>query len=139
MLLVQCRLYTILPISDGNSYRHLNERENFLCFQIKDLYDAMFTALVQDRPDFVHLFLDNGVDLRKFLTVKTLWNLYCNVNIQFNQLSLNLMLVHFFFLFIQDSFLTQFSKKKFSLATSDLEFQNKIIDYLCSFIHLISV
>ncbi|KAI8729643.1 transient receptor potential cation channel subfamily M member 5 [Biomphalaria glabrata] len=52
--------------------------ENRSRWSIKDLYDAMFTALVQDRPDFVHLFLDNGVDLRKFLTVKTLWNLYCN-------------------------------------------------------------
>ena len=40
----------------------------------------MVTALVQDRADFVELFLDNGVDLKKFLTAKTLWNLYCNVS-----------------------------------------------------------
>ncbi|CAL1535900.1 unnamed protein product [Lymnaea stagnalis] len=53
-------------------------QENRSQWKIKDLYDAMFTALVQDRADFVQLFLDNGVDLRKFLTVKTLWNLYCN-------------------------------------------------------------
>ncbi|XP_005091977.2 transient receptor potential cation channel subfamily M member-like 2 [Aplysia californica] len=53
-------------------------RENRSRWEIKDLYDAMFTALVQDRADFVELFLDNGVDLRKFLTVRTLWNLYCN-------------------------------------------------------------
>ena len=51
-----------------------------LPFQLKDLYDAMFTALVQNRADFVQLFLDSGVDLKKFLTVKTLWNLYCNVS-----------------------------------------------------------
>ncbi|KAH3872329.1 hypothetical protein DPMN_035544, partial [Dreissena polymorpha] len=43
------------------------------------LYQAMFTALVQDRVDFVHLFLENGVSLRKFLSIETLWNLYANV------------------------------------------------------------
>ncbi|GFO31362.1 transient receptor potential cation channel subfamily m member 2-like [Plakobranchus ocellatus] len=52
--------------------------ENRTQWKLKDLYDAMFTALVQNRPDFVQLFLDSGVDLKKFLTVKTLWNLYCN-------------------------------------------------------------
>ncbi|XP_053387178.1 transient receptor potential cation channel subfamily M member 2-like isoform X2 [Mercenaria mercenaria] len=43
------------------------------------LYDAMFTALVQDRVDFVHLFMENGVSLKKFLSIETLWNLYGNV------------------------------------------------------------
>ena len=54
----------------------------FVCFpfQQADLYNAMFTALVQDRADFVQLFLDNGVDLKRFLTTRTLWNLYCNVS-----------------------------------------------------------
>ncbi|XP_060552910.1 transient receptor potential cation channel subfamily M member 2-like isoform X4 [Ruditapes philippinarum] len=42
------------------------------------LYDAMFTALVQDRVDFVHLFMENGVSLKKFLSIETLWNLYAN-------------------------------------------------------------
>ncbi|ESO89164.1 hypothetical protein LOTGIDRAFT_229069 [Lottia gigantea] len=41
------------------------------------LYDAMVTALVQDRTDFVQSFLDNGVDFHKFLTKETLWNIYC--------------------------------------------------------------
>ena len=36
----------------------------------------MFTALVQDRVDFVKLFLDNGVELKRFLTVKRLYHLY---------------------------------------------------------------
>ncbi|KAL5018961.1 hypothetical protein ScPMuIL_004683 [Solemya velum] len=44
-----------------------------------NLYHAMFTALVQDRVDFVQLFIENGVDLRDFLTKETLWNLYANV------------------------------------------------------------
>ncbi|XP_050394392.2 transient receptor potential cation channel subfamily M member 2 [Patella vulgata] len=42
----------------------------------RTLYDAMLTALVQDRGDFVQLFLDNGVDFQKFLTKATLRNLY---------------------------------------------------------------
>ena len=50
-----------------------------ISFQQAVLYDAMFTALVQNRADFVQLFLDNGVDLKRFLTTRTLWNLYCNV------------------------------------------------------------
>ncbi|KAL8607328.1 hypothetical protein ACOMHN_039478 [Nucella lapillus] len=52
--------------------------ENRHKWQQSDLYNAMFTALVQNRADFVQLFLDNGVDLKRFLTTKTLWNLYCN-------------------------------------------------------------
>lgn len=44
-----------------------------------NLYHAMFTALVQDRVDFVQLFIDNGVDFKKFLTKETLWNMYANV------------------------------------------------------------
>lgn len=42
------------------------------------IYDAMFTALVQDRVDFVHLFMENGVSMKKFLSIETLWNLYGN-------------------------------------------------------------
>ena len=43
------------------------------------LEDAMFTALVQDRADFVQLFLDNGVSLKKFLTIHRLRDLYDDV------------------------------------------------------------
>ena len=46
-------------------------------------YDAMFTALVQDRVDrvdFVQLFMENGVSIKKFLSIETLWNLYANVS-----------------------------------------------------------
>lgn len=38
----------------------------------------MFTALVKDRPKFVRLFLENGLDLRKFLTTEVLRELYTN-------------------------------------------------------------
>ena len=55
-------------------------------FQNLPLYDAMFTALVQDRVDFVHLFMENGVSLKKFLSIETLWNLYANVRTALNLL-----------------------------------------------------
>ena len=45
-----------------------------------DLYETMFTALVQDRVDFVQLFMDNGVDLKRFLTVQRLRDLYDDVS-----------------------------------------------------------
>lgn len=38
----------------------------------------MFTALVKDRPKFVRLFLENGLNLRKFLTTDVLRELYTN-------------------------------------------------------------
>nr|XP_047914341.1 transient receptor potential cation channel subfamily M member 8 isoform X14 [Anser cygnoides] len=41
-----------------------------------DLQDVMFTALVKDRPKFVRLFLENGLNLRKFLTTEVLKELY---------------------------------------------------------------
>uniref|UniRef100_A0A8D2KYE7 Transient receptor potential cation channel subfamily M member 8 n=1 Tax=Varanus komodoensis TaxID=61221 RepID=A0A8D2KYE7_VARKO len=43
-----------------------------------DLQDVMFTALVKDRPQFVRLFLENGLNLRKFLTNDVLTELYTN-------------------------------------------------------------
>lgn len=52
----------------------------YVTFQTIPLYDAMFTALVQDRVDFVQLFMENGVNLKNFLSIATLWNLYGNVS-----------------------------------------------------------
>uniref|UniRef100_A0A8C3LY77 Transient receptor potential cation channel subfamily M member 8 n=1 Tax=Chrysolophus pictus TaxID=9089 RepID=A0A8C3LY77_CHRPC len=43
-----------------------------------DLQDVMFTALVKDRPKFVRLFVENGLNLRKFLTTEVLRELYTN-------------------------------------------------------------
>uniref|UniRef100_A0A8C6Y9G6 Transient receptor potential cation channel subfamily M member 8 n=1 Tax=Naja naja TaxID=35670 RepID=A0A8C6Y9G6_NAJNA len=43
-----------------------------------DLQDVMFIALVKDRPKFVRLFLENGLNLRKFLTHEVLTELYTN-------------------------------------------------------------
>ena len=39
----------------------------------------MFTALVQDRVDFVQLFIDSGVDLKRLLTTRRLRDLYDDV------------------------------------------------------------
>lgn len=38
----------------------------------------MFTALIKDRPKFVRLFLENGLNLRKFLTNDVLTELFSN-------------------------------------------------------------
>ena len=37
-------------------------------------------ALVNDKPDFVRLFVDNGVNLGEFLTYGRLQELYCSVS-----------------------------------------------------------
>ncbi|XP_075036516.1 transient receptor potential cation channel subfamily M member 8-like isoform X2 [Mixophyes fleayi] len=41
-----------------------------------DLEDAMFAALVKDRPKFVRLFLENGLNLHNFLTNEILSELF---------------------------------------------------------------
>ena len=51
--------------------------------QSLDLDTAMFEALVQDRADFVQLFVDSGVNFKKFLTVRRLRDLYDKVKQNF--------------------------------------------------------
>ncbi|XP_078539473.1 transient receptor potential cation channel subfamily M member 8-like [Lissotriton helveticus] len=41
-----------------------------------DLDDAMFWALVKDRPQFIRLFLENGLNLKKFLSNEVLTELF---------------------------------------------------------------
>ncbi|KAM6071140.1 transient receptor potential cation channel subfamily M member 8-like [Chlamydotis macqueenii] len=43
-----------------------------------DLQDVMFTALVKDRLKFFRVFLENGLNLRKFHTTEVLRELYTN-------------------------------------------------------------
>ncbi|XP_078085377.1 transient receptor potential cation channel subfamily M member 2 [Mustelus asterias] len=43
------------------------------------LHEAMFAALVGDKPGFVELFLENGVNLCEFLLPETLVRLYNNI------------------------------------------------------------
>ena len=44
--------------------------------QSADLREVMFMALVKDRPKFVRLFLENGLNLRRFLTSDVLTELF---------------------------------------------------------------
>ncbi len=41
----------------------------------------MLTALLDDKADFVRLFLENGLSMREFLTVERLSVLYKSVSI----------------------------------------------------------
>ncbi|XP_046897658.1 transient receptor potential cation channel subfamily M member 5 isoform X2 [Hypomesus transpacificus] len=45
-----------------------------------DLEEVMMDALINDKPDFVRLFVDNGVNLVEFLTYGRLQELYCSVS-----------------------------------------------------------
>ena len=47
--------------------------------QPEDLDKAMVDALVEDKEDFVTLFLDQGMELKEFLTVENLYGLYDKV------------------------------------------------------------
>ncbi|CAH1797575.1 unnamed protein product [Owenia fusiformis] len=43
-----------------------------------DLWDMMYKALLNDRTDFVRLFIDHGLDLKKFVTRERMEKLYTN-------------------------------------------------------------
>ncbi|NXI48431.1 TRPM5 protein, partial [Galbula dea] len=45
-----------------------------------DLEEVMMDALVNDKPEFVKLFLDNGVNISEFLTYSRLQRLYCSIS-----------------------------------------------------------
>lgn len=44
------------------------------------LHESMFTALIDDKVDFVSLFLNEGLKLKDFLTVDVLCSLYAGVS-----------------------------------------------------------
>lgn len=44
------------------------------------LHESMFTALIDDKVDFVVLFLNEGLKLKNFLTVDILCSLYAGVS-----------------------------------------------------------
>ena len=48
----------------------------FWCIQTRDLEDLMYTAIVNNVPDFVTLFLQHGVHLEDFLTPERITKLY---------------------------------------------------------------
>ncbi|XP_052006330.1 transient receptor potential cation channel subfamily M member 5-like [Xyrauchen texanus] len=46
----------------------------------QDLEEVMMEALINDKPDFVRLFVDNGVNMNEFLTYGRLQELYSSVS-----------------------------------------------------------
>jgi hypothetical protein len=60
-------------------YLHLTI-QNFLILQQMRLDDAMVKSLIQNRTEFVKLFLDNATDMEEFLDINNLWNIYANVS-----------------------------------------------------------
>ncbi|NWU91402.1 TRPM5 protein, partial [Upupa epops] len=45
-----------------------------------DLEEVMMDALVNDKPEFVKLFVDNGANISEFLTYSRLQRLYCSIS-----------------------------------------------------------
>lgn len=56
------------------------------------LDEAMMQALEHDRIDFVKLLLENGVSMKKFLTIPRLEELYNTVRLLFHVLTESIML-----------------------------------------------
>ncbi|XP_066486109.1 transient receptor potential cation channel subfamily M member 8 isoform X3 [Tiliqua scincoides] len=93
-----------------------------------DLQDVMFTALVKDRPKFVRLFLENGLNLRKFLTNDVLTELYTNnfsslvfKNLQIAKNSYNDALLTFVWKMVED--FRRGNKKEDKNIKDDVEVQ----------------
>ncbi|NXN14320.1 TRPM5 protein, partial [Indicator maculatus] len=45
-----------------------------------DLEEVMMDALINDKPEFVKLFVDNGANIAEFLTYSRLQRLYCSIS-----------------------------------------------------------
>ncbi|XP_070614671.1 transient receptor potential cation channel subfamily M member 8 [Erythrolamprus reginae] len=93
-----------------------------------DLQDVMFIALVKDRPKFVHLFLENGLNLSKFLTHEVLTELYANnfsnlvfKNLQIAKNSYNDALLTFVWKMVED--FRKSIKKEDKNGKDDIEIQ----------------
>uniref|UniRef100_A0A670HRR8 Transient receptor potential cation channel subfamily M member 8 n=1 Tax=Podarcis muralis TaxID=64176 RepID=A0A670HRR8_PODMU len=93
-----------------------------------DLQDVMFTALIKDRPKFVRLFLENGLNLRKFLTNDVLTDLYTNnfsslvfKNLQIAKNSYNDALLTFVWKMVED--FRKGVKKEDKSGKEDIEIQ----------------
>ncbi|KAF2985928.1 hypothetical protein EK904_013985 [Melospiza melodia maxima] len=98
-----------------------------------DLQDVMFTALVKDRPKFVRLFLENGLNLRKFLTTEVLRELYTNnfsslvfKNLQIAKNSYNDALLTFVWKMVED-FRRGF-KRYYKNSKDEMEIQLSVSD-----------
>lgn len=52
----------------------------FCCLQTVALANPMLTALLDDKAEFVELFLQNGLSMREFLSPQILCQLYAGVS-----------------------------------------------------------
>ncbi|CAL1536039.1 unnamed protein product, partial [Lymnaea stagnalis] len=69
--------------------------------------DVMLSAIKLNRVDFVELFLDNGVVLKDFLTIKRLLTLYNSVSTVFSLADVGHLLQHLLGDFYQPKYLTE--------------------------------
>ncbi|XP_019378904.1 PREDICTED: transient receptor potential cation channel subfamily M member 8 [Gavialis gangeticus] len=97
-----------------------------------DLQDVMFMALVKDRPKFVRLFLENGLNLRKFLTNEVLTELYTNnfsslvfKNLQIAKNSYNDSLLTFVWRMVEDFRRVLKREDKNSKDETEIEFSDQ--------------
>ena len=51
----------------------------FVTFQPGELHNVMYLALMQNRVDFVKLFMETGLGLQDFLTVERMTQMYDEV------------------------------------------------------------
>lgn len=93
----------------------------------------MFTALVKDRPKFVRLFLENGLNLRKFLTTEVLRELYTNnfsslvfKNLQIAKNSYNDALLTFVWKMVED--FRRGLKRDYKNSKDEMEIQLSVSD-----------
>lgn len=73
----------LLPLISGiptDDYSHLKNSFCFFSTQSCDLEEVMMDALVNDKPEFVKLFIDNGANMYDFLTYSRLQRLYCAIS-----------------------------------------------------------
>lgn len=56
-----------------------NHMASMAPFQPSELYPMMVAALITNKPEFVKLFLENGVQLKEFVSQATLFYLYQNL------------------------------------------------------------
>jgi hypothetical protein len=53
----------------------------------------MYNAIINDRVDFVKLFIENGFQVKKFLTYRRLIKLYNDVSEINSRIALNILLM----------------------------------------------
>ena len=75
------------PLGGVHFYQKWPECKDAFCIQLclciwqpDELHEVMYEAILNNKPNFVRLFVANGVDLGEFLTINRLLQLYNNVS-----------------------------------------------------------